>query len=315
MTSCLRALTFIVASGLLIPAARSQPASTPSTPDPPSRTYVYKQVPGCEMKADVYRLPGEDVRPVVLWIHGGALIFSHRGSVKEHQLERYLRAGFVVVSIDYRLAPETKLPAIIDDLQDAYRWVREQGPRLFQIDADRIAVVGNSGGAYLALMAGASVQPRPRAVISFYGYGDISGPWTTRPDPHYVKLDPIAKNEAYAAIGSKTLSESPTFPRVLFYNYCRQHGLWPKEVGGADPEREPERLARFCPVRHVTSDFPPTLLLHGDKDTDVPFEESQRMAAALEREHVPHQLITMKNYDHLSTSIRTDGRQRARRLR
>ena len=262
-------------------------------------TYTYKKVGECDIKADVFRLPGKDVRPAIMWIHGGALIFGNRGTLRPDQLQRYLQAGYAVVSIDYRLAPETKLPEIVDDLQDAYQWVREQGPELFSIDPDRVALVGNSAGGYLALMAGFSVNPRPKALVSFYGYGDITGDWESRPDPHYLKLDRVTKEDAYKLVGGKVLSESPLFPRVLFYNFCRQNGLWPKEVAALDPNNGPEKFAPFCPVRHITKEYPPTLLLHGDKDTDVPFEESLRMAAALKRHRVPHQLIRMKNYDHL----------------
>jgi len=264
-----------------------------------TKTYTYKTVKDCSIQADVHRLPGDEVRPVILWIHGGALIFSDRGSVKRHQLQRYLQAGYVVVSIDYRLAPETKLPEIIEDLQDAHRWVREKGPELFRIDPDRVALVGDSAGGYLTLMGGFCLKPRPKALVSFYGYGDITGEWISRPDPNYLKLDRIEKEEAYKVVGGKVLSGSPIFPRVTFYNYCRQNGLWPKEVAALDPDTEPHKPERFCPVRHVTREYPPTLLLHGDKDSDVPFEESVRMAAALERHQVPHQLIAMRNYDHL----------------
>ena len=52
----------------------------------------------------------------------------------------------MVVSIDYRLAPETKLPAIVEDVQDACRWVRERGPKLFRIAPERLAVMGGSAG-------------------------------------------------------------------------------------------------------------------------------------------------------------------------
>jgi acetyl esterase/lipase len=267
--------------------------------EPSKKTYTYKTVKDCAIQADVYRLPGDEVRPIILWIHGGALIFSDRGSVKQHQLQRYLQAGYVVVSIDYRLAPETKLPEIIEDLQHAHRWLREKGPVLFRIDPDRVALVGDSAGGYLTLMGGFCLTPRFKALVSFYGYGDITGKWTSRPDPHYLKQDRIEKEEAYKVVGGKVLSGSPIFPRVIFYNYCRQNGLWPREVAALDPDREPEKLGRFCPVRHVTREYPPTLLLHGDKDTDVPFEESVRMAAVLKKHQVPHQLIAMKNYDHL----------------
>ena len=51
-----------------------------------------------------------------------------------------------IISIDYRLAPQAKLQQIIQDLQDAYQWVRADGPKLFRIDPNRIAVVGHSAG-------------------------------------------------------------------------------------------------------------------------------------------------------------------------
>ena len=74
--------------------------------------------------------------PVLIWIHGGALIMGHRQNINRAQLDRYLNAGYTVVSIDYRLAPETKLKEILDDIQDANRWVRQRGPDLFRIDPD-----------------------------------------------------------------------------------------------------------------------------------------------------------------------------------
>jgi dipeptidyl aminopeptidase/acylaminoacyl peptidase len=148
-------------------------------------------------------------------------------------------------------------------------------------------------------MAGFSVTPRPTALVSFYGYGDLTGAWTVRPDTNYLKLDSVPRETAYGAVGGKILSESPLFPRVLYYNYIRQHGLWSWEVAALDPEKDLEKLEHYSPIRHLTREYPPTLLLHGDRDTDVPFEESVRMAEALQKAGVPHRLIRMHGYDHL----------------
>lgn len=263
------------------------------------QTYVYKTVGDCKIKADVYRMPGEEVRPAILWIHGGALIMGRREFVPRDQLQRYLAAGSALVSIDYRLAPETKVKGIVEDIQDAYAWLRSQGPRLFKIDPDRVAVIGHSAGGYLTLMAGFCVKPRPKALVAFYGYGDIAGPWYSRPDPFYCKQPAVPKEEAYKAVGSSPVSEL-TGPsrRGRFYLYCRQNGLWPKEVAGHDPDAEPRAFDPYCPERNVTKDYPPTLLLHGDHDTDVPYQLSVQMAKALKKHGVEHELITVKNGRH-----------------
>jgi acetyl esterase/lipase len=262
-------------------------------------TYTYKSVCECEIRADIYRGPGDGPHPVIVWIHGGALIMGHRGSIPEWQRNLYLQAGYTVVSIDYRLAPETKLPQIIEDLRDAWHWVREDGPSLFQADARRIAVIGHSAGGYLALMSGCSVQPRPRALISFYGYGDLVGPWYSEPDPYYCQQPMVPEEEARSAVGRRPLSEASEQPgRERFYLYCRQQGRWPNEVAGRDPNSEPHFFREFCPLQNITADYPPTLLLHGDRDTDVPYEQSTAMAQALARAGVEHDLITIPGGDH-----------------
>jgi acetyl esterase/lipase len=265
---------------------------------PPKHTYTYKTAGDCKIQADVYRAPGDAVRPVILWIHGGALIMGNRTWINPQQLEKYLSAGYNVVSIDYRLAPQAKLQAILDDLRDAYRWVRESGPDLFRADPNRIAVIGHSAGGYLTLMAGFQLHPRPKALVAFYGYGDIAGQWYSRPDPFYNQQPAVSKDAAEHSVGNRVIAEDPQGSREPFYLYCRQRGLWPKEVAGHDPDLEPRAFDPFCPIRNVTSDYPPALLLHGDKDTDVPYEQSVLMAKELERHHVPYEFLPMPNLGH-----------------
>jgi acetyl esterase/lipase len=260
------------------------------------KTYTYKTVGDLKIQADVYRLPGEAIRPVIVWIHGGALIMGDRMGLRADQRERYLQAGYVVVAIDYRLAPETKLKGIIEDLQDAFKWVRAEGPGLFKINPGQVAVVGHSAGGYLTLMAGFAVEPRPQALVAFYGYGDITNEWYSRPDDFYRKQPLVSKEDAYRAVGSKETTNGAG--RGKFYLYCRQNGLWPKEVAGHDPAKEPRAFDRFCPIRNVTKDYPPTLLLHGDNDTDVPHQQSVDMAKELKRVGVSHEFVSLKGYGH-----------------
>jgi acetyl esterase/lipase len=263
------------------------------------KTYTYKTVEKCKIQADVYRANGEQIQPVIIWIHGGALIMGRREQIDRALLGKLLKAGYVVVSIDYRLAPETKLPAILEDVEDACKWVREKGPELFHIDPKRIAVIGGSAGGYLTLAAGFRVVPRPKALASFWGYGDIAGAWYSRPDPFYSRMPPVPKDEAYKAVGGPVISESSgKNNRHRFYLYCRQNGLWPKEVAGHDPDKDPQTFDAFCPVRNVSAEYPPTLLIHGTKDTDVPYEQSATMDKELARKGVVHELVTVQDVGH-----------------
>ena len=264
-------------------------------------TAVYKTVDDLEIRADVYRPDGDGMRPVIVFIHGGALIMGSRAWIDPIHTERYLEDGFAVVSIDYRLAPETKLAAIASDVDDAFAWVRGRGGRQYRFDPDRVAVVGHSGGGYLALLAGHRIRPRPRALVSFYGYGDIIGPWYSRRDPFHRRESLISKAEALAGVGGEPVSAaegSANDVRHRFYLYCRQQGLWPRMVEGHDLEQDPGAFAPFRPAQQVTADYPATLLLHGDRDTDVPYEQSVLMAAALKAAGVEHELITIAKGAH-----------------
>jgi len=266
-------------------------------------THTYKTVDGHDLKADVYQLPGEQLKPSVLYIHGGALVLGSRDMVAKVQFEPYLRAGYNIVSIDYRLAPETKLPGIIEDVQDAYTWMRTEGPVSFGVDPARIAVAGHSAGGYLTLMAGFRFHPLPRALVSFFGYGDITSPWYSQPDPFYNTKSKISKEQAFGAIGKKAISSlGPNSPlwegRISLALYLRQQGVWPKVISGHDPVTDKSWFSDYEPRHNVTVKYPPTLLLHGEKDTDVPVEQSLWMAEELRRYGVTHELITDPDWGH-----------------
>jgi acetyl esterase/lipase len=262
-------------------------------------THTFKTVDGLDLKANVHHDPDAKNAPVIVWIHGGALIGGTRHGPSEEQVKLYRDEGFAVISIDYRLAPETKIAGIIEDIQDAWRWIRSECPDRFGIDPDRMATIGHSAGGYLTLMTGFSVETRPKALIPFYGYGDIDGPWYSKPDPFYCQRPAVTKEEAYRGVSGPPLVDfEDGDARSSFYLYCRQNGLWPNEVTGYDPMSEPEAFDPYCPVRNVTSDYPPTLLLHGNKDTDVPYQLSVNMAAELKRKGVKHELVTIEDGPH-----------------
>lgn len=269
--------------------------------DPVPQTFTYKQAGDLEIKADVIGAAPGKSRPVLVWIHGGALIGGNRTGVDRRLRDAMLDAGCVVVSIDYRLAPETMLPEIIADLEDAFRWVRARGPELFGANPERIAVAGGSAGGYLTLTSGFRVEPRPQALVALYGYGDLIGDWYSTPShhPRHNRNKP-SEEEARAQVSGAPIADDRDRKGqgFLFYEWCRQHGAWPKGVSGWDPHTEGEKFFPFMPVRNVTAEYPPTILIHGTADTDVPYEQSVMMAAEFDRHGVEHRLISLENGEH-----------------
>ncbi|MFH1569151.1 MAG: alpha/beta hydrolase fold domain-containing protein, partial [Gemmatimonadota bacterium] len=79
------------------------------------QTFTYKIAGALAIQADVHGAGAGRRRRVVLAIHGGALIMGHREWVDGRLLGQLLDAGYAVVSIDYRLAPETRLAVLIED--------------------------------------------------------------------------------------------------------------------------------------------------------------------------------------------------------
>ena len=263
-------------------------------------TYVYKTVGTLQIKLDLYQPNDQTTRPLAVWIHGGALIMGHRESLPDRVKTLLYDAGYAIASIDYRLAPETQLPDIIADVEDSFIWLRQKSTSL-RIDPARMAVLGGSAGGYLALTAGFRTTPAPQAIVSFWGYGDLIGDWYSTPSAHArhhrITLSP---QKSYRQVSGPPISDSRDRDGDggAFYQFCRRTGRWPQEVSGFDPLTMPTKFAPYMPLANVTPTYPPTLLIHGTADTDVPYNQSLLMAAALKNSGVAHQLHTINQGEH-----------------
>jgi acetyl esterase/lipase len=259
-------------------------------------TRIYKVTERSSIYADIYYHGSRT--PVIIYLHSGALIFGTRKWLPTEQIELYKNAGFSVISMDYRLAPETKFESIIEDIQEAVNWVRTTASQLYDYDTSKIAMIGCSAGAYLCLVCG-TMGWRPDCIVSFYGYGDILGDWLSEPSEYYCSQPVVQADEARMSLHNGEEISEGSWDRFRYYLWCRQQGVWLESVTGMERGIDVERLRKYNPIDNITQNFPPTLFLHGDQDTDVPYEQSTAMYEALRESGVQTDLITIHGADHV----------------
>lgn len=273
-----------------------------ATPELRKTTHVYKTVGDVKIQADVYRSAGKAPRPVLVWIHGGALMMGGRNSVPARLRSFCAREDVVLVSLDYRLAPQVKLPEIVDDLRDAFQWLHNSGPELFGADTSRVVVSGGSAGGFLTMLMGTTLQPRPTALLSYWGYGDVDGPWTYAHSKDHGTTAAGDRAAVMAGMGKKvvTNTDDPAEQksRPPYYRLLRQSGMWGREMTGVDVQSQPGGLDRFSPVKNLTKEYPPLFMIHGTADLDVPYACSEEMDHELSKLGVEHQLLTIPEAGH-----------------
>ena len=121
---------------------------------------VYKTTPETDLHADVYfpKTENGEKFPAVLLIHGGGWLTGTRDNLQPLAQSLALK-GYVAVTASYRLGTEAKYPAGVLDLKDALKWMRENAEQ-FNINENKIAVLGASAGAQLATLLGVTPNSR-----------------------------------------------------------------------------------------------------------------------------------------------------------
>ena len=228
-------------------------------------TEVYAHPAGQDLSLDIYRSVanpaggGEKPRPCILVIHGGGWDDGDRTQLADWN-PRFVAWGYVVVAIDYRLAPKYIWPAQRDDVLAAVAWLKSNAGRL-GIDPTRIVLLGRSAGGQLATAVGYGARdPAIRGVIALYAPHDMPYAW----------------------------SVSRTDDALNSIKLFRQY------FGGA-PDT-PERLALYESASGqllARSDSPPTLLVHGQLDTLAWSRHSERLNQRLEELGVPHYYLKL----------------------
>ncbi|TJY55944.1 alpha/beta hydrolase [Sinimarinibacterium sp. CAU 1509] len=167
---------------------------------------------------DLYVPEGAGPFPAVLVVHGGGWIRGERADMNKFA-RRLAEGGYAAYNIGYRLAPDDRFPAQLDDLRTALRWLHAHAEEN-RIDPDRIAVMGYSAGAHLALMLGldpGTDTPRVRAVVAGAGPTDLR----VYPDSPFIKALIGGTPDQFAAeyaTASPITYVTPDDPPVMLYH-------------------------------------------------------------------------------------------------
>ena len=196
--------------------------------------------PAGEIPVRVYRRIGlTGSVPAIVYLHGGGWVVgdldTHEGSCRLLALE----SDCVVVSVDYRLAPEHPFPAAIDDAVAAYRWVHEQAMEL-AVEPGRVGVMGDSAGGNLAAVVAQVTR-------------DTDVPAPTAQCLVYPATDALLREPSHEpfADGFFLTEESIEWYRA---QYLPDRNDWDSPL--ASPIEAPD-LSGLCPALVVTAGFDP----------------------------------------------------------
>ena len=243
------------------------------------KTYTFAQIDGANLQLDIYAPTAETANngASVIVVHGGSWNGGQRNDFP--QWNQWLAAnGYTVFDVDYRLTQPNYLSAT-GDVKCAVRWVKSHAAE-FKIAPDRIALLGRSAGAHLALLAAYSADDARipascnenqsseavRAVVSFYAPIDLL--WAFDNPANERVID-----------GKKTLS-----------NF----------LGGSPHESNEmrEKYVLTSPLSRISDKTPPTLLIHGGQDQLVRSVNMTFLDEKLIEANVPRQTLLIPYAQH-----------------
>ena len=136
-------------------------------PEPVARVeHIRIPSDGSEIAAGLY-IPESPTPPTAMvYLHGGGWTIGHYTAVDPIVRELANRSGCAILSVDYRLAPENKYPAALEDVRSALRWIRANG-KDWGIDSTRVAVGGDSSGGNLAAAVSLLCRDQGEALPAF----------------------------------------------------------------------------------------------------------------------------------------------------
>ncbi|HLK15364.1 MAG TPA: alpha/beta hydrolase [Fimbriimonadaceae bacterium] len=242
------------------------------------RDVIYLKQGGCAFTFDVFK-PANPNHKAIVWIVSGGWFSNHEG-INPDLAKPMNDAGFTVFEIVHGSQPKFQVPEIVKQLQHALRFIHANAGT-YGIDPNAIGVTGMSAGGHLSLMLGAL---------------EDNG------DPN--AKDPVDKESD--KVGAVVAFMPPTdmlnwgadgvvpWKIPVMAVFMPAYGIT-KDT----PEDTLVKLGReWSPIYHIGPGFPPTLIVHGDKDGLVPPQQAHKMDEALDAAKLEHKLLMVPGGGH-----------------
>jgi acetyl esterase/lipase len=255
---CWLTLVGLMAGAAVCPADEPTKASTAAA----VRTDIeFAKVGAASLTLDAFVPEGPGPFPTCILVHGGGFMRGDKQTFIKPLFAPLSTAGFTWFSINYRLAPEHRWPACADDVETAVRWVSAHAKE-YKVDPGHVALIGESAGGHLVSYVGCrkGKELGLAAVVPFYA-------------PHDLEFQVKNRN---------ALGESM---QALFGLTELNDDAW-------------KRLREASASTYLHAGMPPYLLIHGDKDAQVPYAQSTRFRDQMQAAGNACDLITIPEGAH-----------------
>jgi len=286
----IRAYTLAIAGFILGLIFLASPGFAADTDFERQRDIIYGRKFGTALTMDLFT-PQKNAKGVgVIIVVSGGFVSSH-DSISPAFVTPLTHRGYTVFTVVHGSQPRYTVPEIIQDMNRAVRFIRFHA-KDYGIDADRIGVTGASAGGHLSLMLGTAgdqgdpnakdpvdrISSRVQAVACFF------------PPTGFLNYGKLGEQKIHAT------DHAPPYRAAFDYRELdKESRLW---VPITDSKRLAEITRQISPVSHVSSDDPPTLIIHGDQDKLVPLQQSELIVDKLKKVGVQTNLMVKKGAGH-----------------
>src|SRR5580658_1950801 len=225
----------------------------------------YGRASGESLRLDAHIPDGSGPFPVVIMVHGGGWTTGDKNKDVTVVLEPLTKSGeFAWFSINYRMAPTNRWPACYEDVQTAICWVKTHATE-YKGDSQRIALLGYSAGGQLTCLAAVQAKDdtHVQAVVGISPATDLVADTERRGG---------LSTSLQALLGRATVDD---VTKAL--------------------------LKEISPINFVKPGLPPFLLVQGDADKTVTYEQTLAFMSKLKENHVPCEIVTVKGAPHRIT--------------